>query len=100
MQTRQVNKIVRFNLFLALSFGLLIACATTTSSESFAPSTIPALSAGGMTVTAPLLQQSELIRRPCSPIEYEQQTGREPRPQIEAGWQSNGPFYVAGGCVP
>lgn len=100
MQTRQVNKLVCFNLFLTLSIGLVSACATTTSSESFTPAKNPALSADGMTVTAPLLQQSELIRRPCFPIESEEQTGREPRPQIEAGWQSNGPFYVAGGCVP
>lgn len=75
------------------------ACVTNTM-EARAPSRSTRLAPSAFTITAPLFDQTEFVRRPCSPNDYEQQTGREPRPQIEAGVQSDGHFYMAGGCIP
>jgi hypothetical protein len=78
--------------------------ACVTSSGGAPPSSEPAAetrpSAGGMAVRADAPGGARLERRGCDPKQQRERSGREPRPQIEGGVQSDGRPYAAGGCAP
>lgn len=92
-----MRKIATSLLMAAWVQGCVTPSGGTPSPESAAP---PRPSGGGMAVQAEAPGSARLERRACDPKERRERTGRETRPQIEGGVQSDGRPYAAGGCSP
>jgi hypothetical protein len=85
-----------------LMAALVQACVTSSGGTPPSPDAAvePRPGGGGMAVRAEAPGGARLERRACDPKERRERTGREPRPQLEGGVQSDGRPYAAGGCAP